>query len=181
MAEERTSPWKWALCRALAVMVMLSLIERETWTCSASELTTATIMVMVVVSIVSFLFWRRSAFWIGFVVVGWAWLAISLGTSLGPDLPETGWIDAVRSRVGSAPESIRSFDKFEEMDQKRRDLQHRDAFRTAGHCLVSLALACLCGDATRLLFATEDPDREDWVTPDGSLFRPNPRDDRDSP
>lgn len=159
---------------------VVALIVRSIWAWHAGDVTAAMIVAIVVISIVSFARGSRSAFWIGFVVVGWGWLAISLGTSLGPDLPGTGWIDAIHGSVyrDQAPPS--PFD-YKGRDNRRRSELDRDAFRTAAHCLVSLALGCLGGVATRMVFAIEDPDREDWVAPDGSLFRPNRRDDGDSP
>ena len=183
MVGEQTQRWKWALRTAMVVVMVgggFVLIQRRVRSGDVGELWGPAIMVMVYVSLASFARRRRSAFWIGFVVVGWGWLAISLGTSLGPDLPETGWIDAVHERIGRRSRPVRWSDTFEEMERARRDQEHHDAFRTAGHCLVSLGLACFCGAATRKLFKVDDREQAAWHAPDGSLFQPNRRDDRDS-
>ena len=145
------------------------------------EVAATVIVVMAIVSVASILRRGRSGFWIGFVVVGWSWLAISLVSPLGPDLPETGWIDALRSRIAPDQAAVPPYDFLEKTRLRRLDQLDRDAYRTAGHSVVSLVLASLCGAATRRLIAVDDRGPADWRTPDGSLFRPKPEDDRDSP
>lgn len=141
------------------------------------------VITMAIVSVVSILRSKRSAFWIGFVVVGWGWLAISLGSSLGPDLPETHWIDVARPplALGPDPNAFKPYSSWVPSEADPRNQRDRDAYRNAGHCVVSLVLACLGGMATRFLFAVDDREPTAWRVPDGSLFRPNPSDRCDSP
>jgi hypothetical protein len=179
MARVQGAVGKWMLGVAATGVGLFAFSE---WMArDVGEVAAAAVIVMTVASVVSILRMRRSAFWLGFVLVGWGWLAISLGSSLGPDLPETGWIDAVRPPFRPAPKSGWSDDWLGMMEYTESDQLDRDAYRTAGHCLVSLRLACVCGVATRLAFAVDDREPAAWRAPDGSLFRPNTGDGRDSP
>jgi hypothetical protein len=115
--------------------------------------------------------WR--AFWLGFGLSGWAYLAISLGSPAGEFLPTTRLLDGLHGRL-YPPEAFRSFEDDFAVPRVMRAPGHR--FRGAGHSVFSLFIALLGGAGASVLLPTRCEDREEGLPPDGSLLNPRWRD-----
>jgi hypothetical protein len=137
----------------------------------AGDLASASVATLAIVSIVTFLRKRRSAFWLGCVIVGWGWLTIAATSQTSADRPVTRWIDEIHACIGGRSEPDRKGDWFEYFEVERRYQESRDAYRNAGYGLVALGLGFLGGIATHIVFSSREPSRGE-PPPDGSLLRP---------
>jgi hypothetical protein len=119
---------------------------------------------------------RRRAFWVGFGLAGWAYLALSLGSPAGSYLPTTRMLDGLHGQV-YPPEAFRSFE--DDFAVPRAMRISGDRFRRAGHSVFSLLIALLGGAGASVLLPMRCEDRDERLPPDGSLLNPRWRDQYD--
>jgi hypothetical protein len=130
-------------------------------------------LVVLSVSTLRAIFQRRRgrAFWLGFVLFGWGYLALSQGCwtdqPIVEHLPTTWLIDALFDRLNSPPRFWH--DDFGESIRKRQ--KDAERFRLAGNSIVSLLLALIGGVGVSCLFSSRAPNHAEIDPPDGSLLR----------
>jgi hypothetical protein len=93
---------------------------------------------------------RWQVFWIGFGMVGFAYLMISLGPWSKENLPTTWLLDGLYDRLYS----IRAIPTFgNDFDDDASVHVHAYAFIRAGHSVISLLLALLAGIGATWLYS----------------------------
>jgi hypothetical protein len=112
---------------------------------------------------------RHRGFWLGFCLFGWGYLALSQGwtsPSMADFLPTTRWLDAVFTRLGSAPQT--TSDRF---DAALLSQERAARFRAGGHAVLGLLFAAIGGLGGYILAGLKRPTEPEPGPPDGSLLR----------
>jgi hypothetical protein len=142
------------------------------------EVTTIALTLLVATNVLAWFQGPRwQTFWVGFGLVGVAYLLIALSSSTGEYLPTTWLLDDLHDRLFPAPALSTFADDF---DEDVAGPVHGTRFRAAGQSVISLVFGLLGGLGARLLFPPRRDDPEEPRPPDGSLLKPGWREERDN-